>query len=310
MSTRVRQTRAALAALLVGATIAGNAHADWRDDMKVLRVGALTGPGADYRLATMAPFAEYLAARIGIPVEIVPAANYTELIDAQSSARIQYAIYSATSFAVAAEACQCVEALSTPVAADGALGFYSVLIARSDGPIHSLADARGKRIALAGPDSVAGHLVPMKAFQDEGINSGTYFSEVVEAADPEQAVGDLLAGRVDLAVAWSSLTGSMADGYDFGVLTRMVADGALLPASVRIVWQSRLIPFGPHAVRTDLPPELKALLSDALTAMASESPAALDAVDKLGFGGGGFATPDPGLYAVVRELVAPPAPRQ
>jgi hypothetical protein len=40
--------------------------------------------------------------------------------------------------------------------------------------------------------------------------------------------------------------------------------------------------------------------------MAAESPEALDAVDRLGFGGGGFATPDPTLYSVMRELVAAP----
>lgn len=308
MSVRLQQMAAALAALALSAAHAGPAAADWRDEVKVLRVGVLTGPESDYRLATMTPFAEYLETRIGIPVEIVPAANYTELIDAQSSARIQYAIYSATSFAAAAEACQCVEAISAPVAIGGALGFYSVLLAKSDGPIRSLADAMGKRLALAGPELVAGHLVPMKAFQDEGIDATTYFSAIVDVANPEEAVRDLLAGRVDLAVAWSSLTGNAAAGYDFGVMTRMAADGALPPNSVRIVWQSRLIPFGPHAVRSDLPPELKSLLADAMTAMAAESPAALDAVDRAGFGGGGFATPDPGLYALVRELVVPPVP--
>ena len=241
-----------------------------------------------------------------MPVEIEPEADYTALIDAQASARVQYAIHGATSYAAAAEKCQCVEAIAAPVAADGALGFYSVLLARADGPIHTLADARGKRIALAGEDSIAGRLVPAKAFADQGIDPGEYFSSVIDAGDPEGAINALLSGSADVAVGWSSLTGDAASGYDFGVLSRMVADGTLQMSDVRLVWQSRLIPFGPHAVRTDIPADAKAMISSALLAMAAESPEALDAVDRLGFGGGGFATPDPTLYAVMRELVAAP----
>ena len=44
----------------------------------------------------------------------------------------------------------------------------------------------------------------------------------------------------------------------------MVAEGMLAMDRIRIVWQSRLIPFGPHALRTNLPSELKGILSGAL----------------------------------------------
>jgi phosphonate transport system substrate-binding protein len=74
---------------------------------------------------------------------------------------------------------------------------------------------------------------------------------------------------------------------------------------IRIVWESSLIPFGPHAIRSNLPPELKRILSGALLSMASEDIEALDAVDRLGFGGGGFASPDASLYASVVALVTP-----
>jgi phosphonate transport system substrate-binding protein len=288
-------------ALLVLA--AGAAHADWRDDQKLLRVGIIAGTDSAYRIALLEPFRAYLEAKIALPVEIVPVGSYSALIDAQAGARIHYAIHSATSFATAAEQCQCVEAVGAPVAADGALGFYAVLVAKADGPVRSLADAADKRIALTGADSVAGRLLPTKALADAGIDTSQHL-RIVEAADPEAALKSLLAGEVDLAAAWSSMTGNIGTGFDFGVLTRMVAGGALDMNAIRIVWQSKLIPFGPHAVRSDLPAELKQLITGALSDMAAENPDALDAVDRLGFGGGGFAVPDPQLYAPVRELVA------
>ncbi|MCB1495539.1 MAG: phosphate/phosphite/phosphonate ABC transporter substrate-binding protein [Bauldia sp.] len=284
---------------------AGTAFADWRDDVQVLRVGVLAGEESAYRVTTLEPFRIFLQDRTGIPVEIVPAASYEDLIEAQASGRVDYAIYSATSYATAVAECQCVTAIAAPIAADGALGFHSILLSASGSGIASLADARGKRIALTGAGSVAGRLIPEQAFAKEGIVPDDYFAEVKTVPDPEAAISALLAGEVEVAVAWSGLTGDATAGYDFGVLAQMVGDGALSIHRVRIIWQSRLIPFGPHAVRTDLPDELRSLLAHSLAAMARSDPAALDAVDRQGFGGGGFATPDPSLYTVVMELVEP-----
>ena len=81
--------------------------------------------------------------------------------------------------------------------------------------------------------------------------------------------------------------------------------------SIRVVWQSPLIPFGPHAVRSDVPDDLKARLKTALAAMAAMSPAALDAVDRSSIGGGGFADVATSDYAVIADLIGvsltPPA---
>jgi len=303
MRVTLRAVIAGCLSLFLVLIAATSASADWRDAFKVLRVGVLTGPESAYRLATLEPFRVYLQDHAGVPVELVPVGTYAALIDAQINNRVQYAVYSATSYATAAVQCQCVEAIAAPVAADGALGFHSILVARAGGGIASLADARGKSIALAGEDSVAGRLVPEQAFAAEGIAPEDYFARVATVADPAAAIAALLSGNVDVAVGWSSLTGPVATGYDFGVLTRMVAEGQLDMNQVRIIWQSRLIPFGPHVVRTDIPHELRSLLARALVAMAAEDPEALDSIDRLGFGGGGFVTPEPTLYAGVMDLV-------
>lgn len=296
-----RSGLAALAASLLLAPAA--ASADWRDSFSVLRVGVMTGANAVYRKAQLEPFRLYLEARTALPVEIVPLPTYAALIEEQSSARIHYGIYSATAFSSAAAACRCVEPLVIPTAPGGETGFHALLVARSDSAINSLADAKGARLALAGPDSVTGRLLPMKAFEAEGIATD-YFSEILDEADPETALSALLAGEADLAAAWSSLTGDEAAGYSFGSLTSLVAKGDLSMDRIRIVWRSPLIPFGPHAVRSDMPAELKTLLSGALTAMAEEDPAAFDAVDRSG--GKGFVSAAASLFAPTDALVARP----
>ncbi len=291
-------------ALAVLVFAAGSARADWRDDFKVLRIGIVATNGAAYDIARLEPFRAYLEGRLGVPVEIVATASYDALIDAQVSARVQYAIHTAASYVTTEVTCDCVDPVALPSAADGGHGFHSVLVAHADSPIATLADAKGRRLALSGPDSIAGRLVPMKALAKEGIDPPSYFSKVVTAANPEQAITMLFTDEADLAAGWSSLTGDADGGYSFGVFTRMVADGALAMNRLRLVWTSPLIPFGPHVLRRDLPEELKSLIAESLMAMAGEAPDALDSVDGSSIGGGGFVPVTARDYAVIRELVA------
>jgi phosphonate transport system substrate-binding protein len=294
-----------LAGILIG--IFGSspsAHADWRDEFNVLRVGVMTGANASYRLAQLEPFKLYLESRLSLPVEIVPMQDYRSLIDAQAAGGVHYAVYRATAYAAAAERCRCVEPIAVPMRAGGETGFHALLITRSDGPIRSLADAEGARLALAAPDSIAGRLLPLKAMEEEGIDPAAYFAKIVDTESPELAITALLAGDADIAVAWSSLSGDPATGYSFGILSSLVAEGGLSMDQIRIVWQSPLIPFGPHAVRADLPDDLKNLLSQSLADIAFEDSRALDAVDRSG--GQGFAAADASLFAPLEALFAPP----
>ena len=289
----------ALAVLLTSSA----SYAQWRDDFRVFRVGVVTGDNAPYRLAQLQPFKEYLESRLSLPVEIFPAETYDALIDAQAGGGVHYAIYSATAFVTAAAKCQCVEPLALPTRSGGEAGFHALLIARADGPVAALDEAEGSRLAVAAEDSIAGRLLQMRGFEEEGIVPSSFFSEIIEMRDPALAISALLADEADLAVAWSSLSGDRAAGYSFGALAQLVAEGGLSMDQIEIVWQSPLIPFGPHAILSDLPDELKELLSRALLALAFEDPAALDAVDR--FGGRGFIAADAGIYAPIEALITP-----
>ncbi len=285
-------------------SVGGAVHAEWQDDHKALRIGFLATAGAAYDIARLEPFRAYLESSLSLPVELVPAASYAVLIDAQATDRVQYAIHSATSYATAEAICTCVEPLALPTAFDGARGFHAVLVARADSAINSIDDARGKRLVVTAADSVAGRLVPMNALAGQGIDPSRYFSSIGEAVSPADAVIALFTDQADVAAAWSSLTGDAAGGYDFGVLSEMVGNGQLSMDQIRVVWTSPLIPFGPHVVRRDLPDELKSQLLAALTAMAASSPQALDAVDRSSIGGGGFVAATAGDYHVIDDLIS------
>jgi hypothetical protein len=57
-------------------------------------------------------------------------------------------------------------------------------------------------------------------------------------------------------------------------------------------------------VLTSLQDEPKRLLREAMLSIGTDDPEALDAVDRLGEGGGGFVAADLPLYDVVKSLVA------
>jgi phosphonate transport system substrate-binding protein len=288
-------------------TFASGAYADWRDDIKVFRVGVPVGENAAYRLRQAEPFRQYLQNKLGLHVELLPATSYDAMIDAAAGERIDYGIFSATAFVSADISCQCIEPVAILSAEDGSEGYHAILVARADSPIYSLTDAKGTRLAAGPAGSVTGNLVPFAVFATEGGEPRTYFSQVIEARSPEDAMAALLLGETDVALAWSSLTGDAAFGYSAGTLAKMVGDGTLTMSGIRVIWRSDRIPYGPHAIRRNLPGELKALVTEAVLAMPAEDPAALDAINRGG--GTGVVAASDSMFDGLRRALEANEPR-
>ena len=284
--------------MLVAAT---PAWAGWREDLKVLRVGFLAGDNPAQQVARMEKFRWQLQYGLALPVELFPARSYQALIEAESSGRIQYAILSSLAFVALDQACRCAEPIVQPVAENAARGVRAVLVSRTDGPIVTLADARGARVAVARPDSIAGRLVPMAALEREGIETNSYFARLIETPDSLVALRELAAGNADLAVAWSTALDPLSVEPGAGPIADLAAEG-LLPDGLRLVWRSDLIPFGPHVVRSDLPPQARAPILETLLGLQTANPDAYDAVERQY--SGGFVAADPALYAHFAALMA------
>ena len=128
---------------------------------------------------------------------------------------------------------------------DGSRGYKSVLLARKDGPIQSLADVLGRpgRYSFGSGDkkSTSGYLVPnYYVFARNKIEPQQHFKQVGHAnhLDNFLAVAD---GRVDLATSNTE------------ELPRYQAEFPEKFARVRVIWASPLIPNDPILYRKDLP---------------------------------------------------------
>jgi len=296
-------TRLIIMALLGALAGAIPAAADWREDVGVLKIGMVAEAGAAYTRRQMEGFRGFIEGRTQLSTEIVPFPSYQALAGAQASGRVAYAMHTAFSYVDTAVRCGCVEPLAAPVSADGSTGFYALVVSAAGGDLTDLAGLRGRRLAVTGVDSVAGYLAPLHALGQHNIDPEADLGALIHAADPVDAVTMVFTDEVDAAVTWSSLSGESETGYAFGALTAMVASAELSMDEVRIIWQSPLIPFGPHVIRSELPPELKILLADALVSLAGEAPEILDAVDRSTYGGGGFRAISEDAYAFVASIV-------
>jgi phosphonate transport system substrate-binding protein len=294
---RITARRVVLALLLL---LAAPALAQWRVDNPVIRIGMIAGADVTASRGRAEPFRAYLEQALDDDVELFFANDYAALIAGQLTGRFHAAFLSATAFAAANLTCNaCLEPAAIPTTFDGEEGFYSILVVPAGSGIADATGLPGARLAVSAPDSVAGRLLPLALFAEVGIDVSAI--ELVAIDSPDAAIELMLAGGADAALAWSSLAGDQATGYSRGVLRQLVDEGRVAMADLRVAWTSPLIPYGPLAVRTDLPAEMRAELSAAMVAMAAADPDALLAVN--GALGGAFVAPPADIFQPLMLLV-------
>jgi phosphonate transport system substrate-binding protein len=252
-------------------------------------------------MAALGPVADELQSELGRPVEILPLASYSAMIDAQVQRRIDGGFFSASAFVAADAACACLEPLVTPAAADGTLSYHAVIVARAGGGIAAPADLAGKRVAIGAADSLGTRRMQLAGLLSEGLDP-TSFGSVLEVDSAEAAVRLVAGGGVDAAFAWSSLVGDLEAGYSRGTLADVVRSGTVSMVSLALIWSSPAIGHSPFAVLRTLPEADKAGLTNYLTGLSGVNPLAYDVLDP--FYGGGYAAVGPHDYASLETLLA------
>ncbi|MER9656441.1 PhnD/SsuA/transferrin family substrate-binding protein [Mesorhizobium sp. M0152] len=281
-----------------GAVWSGSAQADWRDDVGTFRIGIVAEPGAGNTVPGLPLLTQAFANAMGMKVEFVVARDYGALIEAQTDARIEYAVYSATAYATALQRCGCIEPLVAPVDSDGAVGIRAVLLTK-DGKVPSLAAMESHRIAMAPADSI-GSLLPLAGLAAEHVRIAEDASFLVQADSAAAAETMLVDGRADAVFGWVR---AAADGQPqlFGGTQARLEAAGLSPSALQAVWTSDLLRYGPHAVRNDLDPEARRRLTVFLTNLKSTTPDLYDLLESKH--SGGFVTVDAKDYAMAEAIV-------
>lgn len=272
---------------------------DWREELGAFRIGIVSGGDISETVARAEPFRLAIAEALNMRVELFPARDFSALIDAASDSRIEYAVFSASAYALAWSLCECIEPLVVARSGDGAADYRQVLIA-SEGAVQDLESLKGKRIAMIETATVGGGLLALRELKQAGLGLDGVDAELVTVPTGEAALEALESGEADAVLGWSSLRGDKGEGYSRGTLQRIAPRGEPA-ASYTIVWQSSPIPHRTHAMRKNLPAQAKTILRSKLTAMFDADPVAYDSIEPIH--GGGFIAARQGEYEALIELM-------
>ncbi|RUY21528.1 phosphonate ABC transporter substrate-binding protein [Mesorhizobium sp. M7A.F.Ca.US.001.04.2.1] len=246
------------------------------EDLKEFRIGILGGENEADRLRSFQCLVDKLPSVLGVEkVSLFPAADYDGTVQGLLGGTLDYAELGASAYAkVYLENKDAVEPILTTVQTDGSTGYYSIMVARADSGIKTLADMKGKKLGFADPDSTSGYLIPVTSLpKDIGADVKTYFASTGFGGGHEQLVLEVLKGTFDAGTTWGSGVGAFKDGYTSGNLRKMVDKGILDMDDLVELWKSPLIPNGPIVVRTSLDAGIKAKFKDFMVSLPQSDPA-------------------------------------
>lgn len=220
---------------------------------------------------------QFLSQRLNRPVEIVFPTTYAGVIEALRFGHAQAAFMSAWPLALAEKRAGAEVALAE--VREVVIGqekqeqpyYFSYWVVRPDSPYKTLADLKGKKVALPSSLSTSGYVAPMARMVELGLlprdkqtDPKGFFSDVILAGGYAQGWEALKAGQVDATV----IAGDVSEKLYREVL-----------AGTRVVEQQGPIPSHGVAYAKDLDPQTKQALTDAL--MALNDPAQRDLMRKF-----------------------------
>ena len=219
----------------------------------VLNVGLV--PAEDPRLIVADNEALMNALRQSTGMEVKPfvATDYNGVIEALRAKKLDLAMLGPFSYVLAASIAE-VDPVAIPETQKQGPSYHSLIVARKDRNIRSLADLKGRTFAFVDPSSTSGHLFPKTAMLRAGLNPDTDMRAIF-AGSHDASVIAVQNGKVDAA--------AVADG----LLEAAIARNMVKADEIQVVWKSDPIPGAPVVVRRDLPEPLKQRVRAAFASM-------------------------------------------
>ncbi len=189
--------------------------------LKELRISAIPDENPQEMLRIYAPFAEYLAKEIGIPVKFTPVLDYAATVEGLAANRLEMVWYGG---------------LTSVQAAKQAKGAHRVIMRKEDGEfkshfitrketgIKALTDLKGKTFAFGSVSSTSGHLMPRYFLLKGGVNPEKDFSKFSFSGAHDATAAWVEAGQVD------------AGALNFLVWDKLIETKKVDTSKVNIFW--------------------------------------------------------------------------
>lgn len=201
-----------------------------------ITIGVIPGGNPENLREQGLNLAKELQAKLNIPVNIYVSKNYSGLIEAMKTKKVDFAFFSSLTYVFAEQQAQA-KVLLKKVWQEPF--YYSVIIAPQKSGLKSLKDLKGKKIAFVDDKSSSGYLYPQVALRKAGLNDKD-FKEVVFSGNHQASIQFLEAKKVDAAAVFSDdEKGAQGAWEKFGTDKK---------AKYRILWKSAPIPNDPFCV--------------------------------------------------------------
>ncbi|PTM91462.1 PhnD/SsuA/transferrin family substrate-binding protein [Mycoplana dimorpha] len=206
----------------------------------------------------------------GLEIELYPVASRTTAVEALNSAQVDLVLTGPAEYVVMKE-------LSQPkiVVAWQRPDYFAQVAVLADGPIRSIEDLKGKKVAFGSVGSTSQHLGPAQALADFGLKYGTDYEPVIISRN----VAAEALTRGDIA----------AIGLNFGHLASVRE--AFPDKAFAVIARGRDLPNDILVARKDIPDDVFNAVRDAFAAKGNElMQAVLTGEDNKKFTGGFFLT--------------------
>lgn len=256
---------------------------------KAITIGFVPGENPNELQSNGEALAKLLQPKLGVDVKVYIPKNYSDLIDAMKSKKIDFAFFSAATF-VFAEKMAGAKVLLKKVWTGPY--YYAAILSRKSTNLKQL---KGKSFAFVDEKSTSGYLYPLAYFKKQNIDPKTYFSQTLFTGHHPDSVNALDEGKADAIAVYSNDEKAKDTAWDRFTKT----DKKHRP---RAIWVSGPIPNDPFCVRQDFYDTNTKIATDVMFALRDLSDEKDSQLNKL-LGVNGLMLATSQQYDPVREMV-------
>ena len=198
------------------------------------------------------PLAAYLSQRMGIEVRLTILSRYGNIIERLMDEEVDGAFLGSFTGALAISQLGVVP-LARPINMDGTSTYYGHIFVRRDSNIATVADMKGKTLALVERATTAGYVFPLAWLKRQGVDDiNTYFSDHFFTGSHDGAIDAVLNNKADVGAAKNTIYERMQKSHP-----RIDKELVILASSPRV-------PSNGLCVRKNLAEKYKKQLKDLL----------------------------------------------
>ena len=222
-----------------------------------LRVGLVPNQAPDRVKAQYRPFGAYLETALSRPVELFVATDYTGVVEAMASDKLDLAYFGGLTYVQAERRADVVPMVTEVDRETSTPHYYSAIIVKADSSIRTVADIKGKKFAFGDINSTSGSLYPRIMLDRAGV------AGVKDFEDPQRFVYTGGHDATTLAVVNGTVD---AGGVEKRVMQRLLDAGTVKADAVRVVEQTLVMGY-PWVARAKLDRGLQARIAQAFLDM-------------------------------------------